>query len=234
MGLFGSRAPQHKDAPRPALEAASDGSVDDGVVTRTIQQVLDLGLDGVGPYDSAAEVAERARAATPSADAAIKKVMRRHVAGGSVGGFATGVGGFVTMPVALPANVVEFYVQATRMVGAIATLRGYDVRDPRIRSAILLTLIGSHADDVLAKAGLTTGGGRMAALASRQLPPSTLFILNKAVGFRLLRGLGEKALPRLGKGVPLLGGVVGAGLDGYLMKKIAEHAQVEFPPVPAG
>jgi hypothetical protein len=30
------------------------------------------------------------------------------------------VGGFITLPVALPVNVLEFYVQATRMVGAIA------------------------------------------------------------------------------------------------------------------
>ncbi len=54
--------------------------------------------------------------------------MRLHVVGGVVGGFVTGLGGFVTMPVALPVNIAEFYVQATRMVGAIATLRGYDVQ----------------------------------------------------------------------------------------------------------
>ena len=233
MGLFGSRTPEtgpgrHQGERRPALEAAADGS-DDSLITRLVQQVLDYGLDGVGPFDSAVEVAERARAATSSTDAAIAKVMRRHVAGGSIGGFATGIGGFVTMPVALPVNVVEFYVQATRMVGAIATLRGYGVQEPRIRSAILLTLIGSNAEDVLAKAGLSTGGGRMAALASKQLPPASLIIINKAVGFRLLRSVGEKALPKLGKGVPLIGGAVGAGLDGYLMKKIADHAQAEFP-----
>jgi hypothetical protein len=233
MGLIGSRTSEtgqgrHQGEARPALEVAADGS-DDSLVTRVIQRVLDYGLDGVGPFDSAVETAERARGATSSTDAAIAKVTRRHVAGGSLGGFATGIGGFVTMPVALPVNVVEFYVQATRMVGAIASLRGYDVREPRIRSAILLTLIGSHADDVLAKAGLTTGGGRMAALASKQLPPASLIIINKAVGFRLLRSVGEKALPKLGKGVPLIGGAVGAGLDGYLMKKIADHALVEFP-----
>ena len=69
------------------------------------------------------------------------------------------------MPIALPANVLEFYVQATRMVGAIATLRGYDVQDPRIRTAVLLTLVGSKSDDVLKKAGMATGGGRVTSLA---------------------------------------------------------------------
>ena len=37
------------------------------------------------------------------------------------------------MPVAVPVNVAEFYVQATRMVGGIATLRGYDLAEPEVR-----------------------------------------------------------------------------------------------------
>ena len=81
----------------------------------------------------------------------MRKIARSTVARGAIGGFVTSVGGFVTMPVALPVNVVEFYVQATRMVAAIATLRGYDVNDPRVRTAVLLTLVGSDADEVLAR-----------------------------------------------------------------------------------
>jgi hypothetical protein len=40
-------------------------------------------------------------------------------------------------------------------------------------------------------------------------------------------------LSKLGRGVPLAGGVVGAALDGYLMKQIADHARREFPPLDA-
>ena len=118
------------------------------------------------------------------------------------------------------------------MVGAIAILRGYDIDDPLVRSAILLTLVGSDADEVLAKAGLATGGGRMVSLATRQLPPAGLLILNKAIAFRLLRGVGEKAFSKLGRGVPLLGGLVGGGIDTWMMKRIADHAMGEFPPLP--
>jgi hypothetical protein len=135
----------------------------------------------------------------------------------------------VTMPVALPANVVEFYVGATRMVAAIATLRGYDVTDAQVRTAVLLTLVGSDADEVLAKAGLTGGTGKVVALVGQQLPPAALLMVNKAIGFRLLRGLGEKAFARLGRGIPLAGGVVGGGIDVWMMKRIADHALTEFP-----
>lgn len=58
-------------------------------------------------------------------------------------------------------------------------------------------------------------------------------IVNKAVGFRLLRGVSEKVLARLGRGIPVAGGVLGGGIDGFMMKKIADHAMKEFPALPA-
>ncbi len=203
---------------------------DEGIVGRLVQLLLDAGIDGLGPLKSARELADLARRDTRTPEGAVKKIIRSHVVKGGVGGFVTSVGGFVTMPVALPANVVEFYVGATRMVAAIATLRGYDVDDPRVRTAVLLTLVGSDADEVLAKAGLTGGTGKMVGLVGQQLPPAALLILNKAIGFRLLRGFGEKAFARLGRGIPLAGGVVGGGIDVWMMKRIADHALGEFPP----
>jgi hypothetical protein len=178
---------------------------------------------------SARELADAARRDTRTTEGAVKKIIRSHVFKGGVGGFVTGVGGFVTMPVALPANVVEFYVGATRMVASIATLRGYDVDDPQVRTAVLLTLVGSEADEVLKKAGLTGASGKMVGLVGQQLPPAALLIVNKAIGFRLLRGFGEKAFARLGRGVPLAGGVIGGGIDVWMMKRIADHAMAEFP-----
>jgi hypothetical protein len=232
LDLFRSdRSVAHDD--RPALEAALDRPPDTGAVSRLIHVLLNVGLDGAGPLRSATEVADRARRTTGTTEAAVGKVARGHVARGGVGGFVTGVGGFVTMPVALPVNVVEFYVQATRMVGAIATLRGYDVREPHVRTAVLLTLVGSHADDVLAKAGMATGGGRVVSLAAKRLPPTALPMLNKAIGFRLVRGVGERAFARLGRGVPVVGGLVGGGIDVWMMKKIADHAMEQFPQVEA-
>ena len=55
-------------------------------------------------------------------------------------------------------------------------------------------------------------------------------VVNKAVGFRLLTTASRKSLAKLGKGVPMVGGVLGAGLDTYLLKRIADHARHEFPP----
>jgi len=218
--------------PLRALDAAAAQPTDDRAVSRLVQLLMDIGVDGVGPLKSATEYAEDALGATRTTEAAVAKVARTTVVRGAVGGFVTSVGGFVTMPVALPLNVAEFYVQATRMVATIAILRGYDIDDPHVRTAVLLTLVGSDADEVLSKAGLATGTGRMVSLASRQLPPAGLLILNKAIAFRLLRGVGEQAFAKLGRGVPLLGGLVGGSIDTWMMKRIADHAMGEFPPLP--
>ncbi len=235
MGLIDLFKPKREQvkAARSALDAANDPAADAGAASQAINKVmdmlLDIGLDGRGPIRSAAQVASAAKKDKGSREEAINAVARGTMYRGALGGFVTGLGGFVTMPIALPANVLEFYVQATRMVGAIASLRGYDIQDPRIRTAVLLTLVGSKSDDVLKKAGMATGGGRVTSLALRNLPPAALMVVNKAVGFNLMRGVGTKVLGRFGRGVPVAGGFFGAGVDGYMMKKIADHAMKEFP-----
>lgn len=221
-----------KDAERSALEAADDPRPDPGTVDRLVDLLVDVGIDGRGPLDPVRGVADRALAkAGGDREKAIAALARRSTLGGGVGGFVTGIGGFVTMPVSLPVNVAEFYLQAVRMVGGIATLRGYDVDEPRVRTAILLTLVGSDSEEVLEKAGMTTVSSRATSYALKSLPPAALMVVNKAVGFRLMRGVSEKLLSRFGRGIPVAGGVVGGGIDGFMMKKIADHAMKEFPPL---
>lgn len=207
--------------------------VGDGAMDKLVRQLLDFGLDGAGPMSSAAELgAEALRDAGGDPNRAIQKITRRGVAVGGITGFLTGLGGFVTMPVALPANVAAFYLQATRMVGAVAAVRGYDLTDKAVRTAILLCLVGSDADDVLRKAGMkATPTGMVTGVALKNLPPAALMVVNKAIGFRLIRGLGERALSKLGRGIPVAGGAIGGGLDVWMMNTIAKHSIKEFPPV---
>jgi len=200
-----------------------------GVATVLIERLLDTGIDGRGPFDSAQKVADSALSSAADAEAAIDSVVRSHLAKGAAGGFLTGLGGFVTLPVAVPANVLGFYLVATRMVAATAQLRGYDIRQPQIRTAVLLTLVGADADDLLKKAGIAAPASRLANLAAQRLPGPLLMVVNKAVGFRLLLQVGRSGAKMFGRAVPLVGGAVGAGVDVYMLKKIADSARREFP-----
>jgi hypothetical protein len=225
---------QDRDAAKSALQEAEDpGSDAHGAVSRLIAKVLDVGIDGRGAFAGAAKVAAKARANKDKTEEAIDAVIAQHVRGGALGGFVTSLGGFATLAAAIPANVFEFYVQATRMVAAVAELRGYNTAAPEVRTAVLLTLIGNDSDEVLKKAGVpitaATPGGVVSSVVLGRLPKSALMLVNKAVGFRILRSVGERTLFRLGRLVPVVGAVLGAGLDGYLMRQLGTAARREFP-----
>jgi hypothetical protein len=231
MGLLDLLRPGGKEAgaTASALEAARAQRPDDNAIAGLVQVLIDTGIDGRGPIRSAQRVSDAALRRSSGPDEAIERIVRTHTVGAAAFGFLTGVGGFVTLPVALPVNVAEFYLQATRMVGAIAIVRGYDVQQPEMRTAVLLTLVGSRADQVLAKAGIRTTGGPLSRMALRPLPPAGVMMVNKAVGFRLMRGVLERVFSRLGRGIPVFGGAFGALIDTWMMRRIAEQAMVEFP-----
>jgi hypothetical protein len=234
MGIFGFGDDDKKGtAQKTALErAGAQGEPDGltGMATNLIERLLDTGIDGRGPFPSAQKVADSARRGGVGPDTAIDRIVRSHLAYGGAGGFLTGLGGFITMPVALPANVIEFYLVATRMTAAIAAVRGYDLRSGQIRTAVLLSLVGADADDLLKKAGIMAPASRLTNLAAQRLPGPALMVVNKAIGFRLLSQVGRSTFARLGKAVPVVGGAVGAGLDVYMLRRIADNARREFPP----
>jgi hypothetical protein len=240
VGLFGfgkddaQVAKEQVAQTRTALEQAQAGSQDQGFLgnsaTKMVENLLDSGIDGKGPFDPAASVAASAlKKNGGNVEAAVDDVVKSHLKLAAAGGFVTSLGGFITLPVALPANVLGFYLLATRMTAAVASLRGHDLTQPQIRTAVLLTLVGADADDLLAKAGMVSPTGRLTNLAAQRLPGPALMVLNKAVGFRLLSTAGRKTFSRFGRNVPIVGGIVGAGLDGWLIKRISENARREFP-----
>lgn len=223
MGLFGSN-----DQSTESEAEVEESSLTARTANAVVAKLMDVGLDGLGPLDPVTTVVQEATAKADDAEDAIDQICRTHIKMAATGGFITGVGGLLTMGVALPANIAEFYVLATRMVGSIASIRGYDLDREEVRAAVMLTLVGADSEDLLRKAGVT-GGGRLAQVAMQRLPKAAVMVINKGVGFRLATQLGGKTLGRLGRAIPVAGGVIGAGLDGYLMNKIADHARKEFP-----
>lgn len=226
----GSAAQQDAGPSLATAEDPEDQGFLGGTAVRLVENILEVGIDGKGPFDSAERVADRALADAPDREGAVDKVVREHIKLGAAGGFVTSVGGFFTLPVALPANVLGFYLLATRMTAGVARVRGYDIRQPQIRSAVLLTLVGADADDLLAKAGVVVPAGRLSSLAAERLPGPAVMVVNKAIGFRLLAGAGGKTFSRFGKAVPVVGGVLGASLDVYLLRRLADQSRHEFPP----
>ncbi len=237
MGLFSMlrRDESARSTAREAMKEArrGDQAPSGGALEKIVTMIRDLGLDGKLAYSSAADIAQHARRGRGKRrpEVAVRRIVRRHRWGVTAGGFVTGLGGFLTLPILLPTNVLEFYVQATRMVGAIAAVRGYDLEDEEVRVRVLAALLGEESGDVLKNVGLGPVAGAAARGVARSLPVSPQSQVAGAIGGRLLRRFGLRSARLFGKAIPGLGAVLGAVTDRAQLNRIAKSARRSFPPV---
>lgn len=141
--------------------------------------------------------------------------------------FITGFGGLITLPVTIPANLSSvFYVQM-RMIAAIAAMGGYDVRSDQVKTFVCVCLTGTSIADLLKEAGVNFSE-QVARSAIKKIPGAVLTKINQRIGFRFITKFGEKGVVNLGKCVPLVGAVVGGGMDVASTRMIGKRAIAEF------
>lgn len=168
-----------------------------------------------------------------NAEAAIRRIVRETIGASGTTGFVTGLGGFITLPVAIPANITGQAILNARMVGAIAHLRGWDLSDEVVRNMILVAVAGGHPNAVLAEFGVTVGR-RMTETAIRRVPIAVIRKINARVGFMLIAKYGTKrSVVTLAKGVPLVGGAIGGTVDAGFTRAVSTLAKRSFPVVEA-
>ena len=209
-------------------------NITDRIAEAFVRQLAHGAFEGVGPLHPAHEVADDALAKATDREDAIDAVVREHVRLAGVNGFVTGLGGFIVLPIAVPANVFGFYTLAARLVAAVAHIRGHDLTRLETRLAVLAALTGDDISKVLNRAGVVLPAGGVTTAWLRRKAPSVTTMVNKAIGFRLLVGTGQRTLVRLGRAVPIAGGMIGGTVDVALMRSIARHARREFPSAPSG
>ncbi len=201
------------------------------IATRGARQFLDRAINGFPGFPGAREVARRHLSRRRDVDAAVRDVIDQHVRLAGAQGFVTNLGGVVTMPVTIPANLAGIALLQVRMVAATLHLRGYDVADPHVRTAALLTLLGE--DDVRkgVKNGTFPGLPHAIAGARGDVDPRLLDRIASDVTAALTTRIGGKhATLTVTKRVPVIGGAVSAGVDAYSTYVIGRYADREFPP----
>ncbi|GAA3159668.1 EcsC family protein [Blastococcus jejuensis] len=207
---------------------ASLGEDEKRTVAKFVDKIVEAGIDGVGPLESARNIAEQHRLQHADVEVAIDRLIATHTRLVAATGFATGLGGVFALPVTIPTDAAVLYTLSARCVAAVAHLRGYDIESDEVRSVVLLTLLGAGGAAVAAEAGVQLGS--KAALAALQRVPGRVLIeINKKVGFRLFTKFGTKGVVNLGKMVPLVGGGVGAGINAAAMRSAGKYSKRNFP-----
>jgi hypothetical protein len=201
------------------------------IAARGVRQFLDKAIDGFPGFPGAREVARRHLARRRDVELAIRDVQDQHVRLAGAQGFVANIGGVATMAVAIPANLAGIGLLQLRMVAAIQHLRGYNVNDPRVRTAALMTLLGEDEVKAAIKRKEFPGHPHDVAVSAGDPDP----ILLERVGSHVTQALvtrvgGKHATLAVTKRIPVIGGAVSAGVDAFSTYTIGRYANREFPP----
>ena len=210
----------------------------EGLTANVFHEILDLAIEGKGKLPGAKASANQLLAQRNDPEAAITRLVAQHVAMAGGQGFATNWGGFLVSLVTIPANLAAATLVQARLVAAIAHLRGYELSDPRVRTAILMVMLGPAANADLISKGV---------LPSSPLVVATAPVFDARLDGQVTRALFDRAMnqmsgKRIGvwaaKRIPFIGGGVGAAVDSWSTTQIAHHAVAEFrsrrPKLPHG
>ena len=159
----------------------------------------------------------------PDIDTAAKKFINYQIAKCNTSGFLAGLGGIITLPVTIPANVSSVLYVQMRMIAGLAYMGGYDTDSDQVQTLVYACLAGISVDQVLKQAGIKFGN-KFAMAMVKKIPGEVLAKINQRVGFRFITKFGTKGIINLGKAVPAVGGVIGGGFDFIETKAIANRA----------
>ena len=203
--------------------------VEESKALQVANWLTEKAVGGVGPLSSAEELAlEYLNDSNYEYnDKRVESLINWETSKNFSTGFITGLGGFATLPVAIPASLGASWILQARMAAAIAKIYGHNLNEDRVKTLILCVIIGQDIKEVCKQAGIKIGT-KLTYVAIRKLPSEVLKRINQAVGFRLLTKAGEKGIINLTKLVPVVGGVVGGTFDAVTCRITAKAAREAF------
>jgi|SRR5215211_465429 len=194
-----------------------------------LRGVLEIAIDGRGALPSAKAAAVRQLQRNGgSIDDAIESLIDSHVRLASAQGFVTNLGGVAALPITIPANLAGISIVQIRMVAAIAHLRGYDLADNRVRTSLVMCLMG--ADEVAKHISLGKFPTSPMAVATAPVfdPVLDRMVAEYVVADMAGRVSGKSMAHVFTKRIPIIGGGIGAVVDAIATRNVGEYAKIEL------
>src|SRR5688500_17834547 len=196
-----------------------------------VGEALNRAINGVGPLPPAAAAADKQLEEQHGDVAkAIHEVIENHVRYAGAQGFVTNLGGLVTAALTIPANISGLALLQCRMVAGIAHLRGYDLGDPRVHNAILACMLGEDSVKSLVKKKKIPAPPMAIATAPAHDPHLGRVIASEVTSELLTKVAGNRVAATVGRRVPVVGGLFGAGAVGFSTWQIGRYADRELLP----
>ena len=195
----------------------------------TLDKIYNLALNGIGGIseplgDFVSDYISR----YGRTEKAIDKMVSSQKLKLTTSGFVTGLGGLITLPVAIPADLASSLYVEMRMIAAIASLRGYNIYSDQVKTLVYVCMVGNALGDVIKQAGIKTATQLTVKKLLPKLTREIIVKINKAVGFRLLTKGGSKGVINVGKAIPIIGGIVSGGFNYFEVDIYAKWAKKMF------
>lgn len=196
-------------------------------IIETLNYLYEQVLSGIPKTKNCYELADEFLSRYNDPEKAAKIFIRYQVIKCTATGFLTSLGGIITLPITVPADLaVTWYIQL-RMIAVIAAMNGFDPGDESVRALVYACVTGTSVTKILKEAGVKIADKAVLAVV-KKIPGKALIAINKKVGFRLFTKFGTKGVINIGKCVPIVGGIVGGGLDLAETQVIASMAYKTF------
>jgi len=196
---------------------------------KTVEWLTSTAIEGFGPLSSAESLAQEYLLDQSYVDDndRIDSLINWETTKNFTSGFITGLGGFITIPIAIPAALGAAWLLQARMVAAIAKICGHDIKEDRVQTAILMVLVGQDINEICKQVGIKISG-KITQKVIEKIPGEIIKRINQFVGFRLLTKAGEKGIINLTKTIPFFGGLAGGTFDAVTCRSAGKLAKKMF------
>ncbi|NNF56954.1 MAG: EcsC family protein [Rhodothermaceae bacterium] len=193
--------------------------------TYILNQLYPKAIEGLPTLGTPGETAAPYRRRRGPLRDRAERMTQRHIALAGGTGFVTGLGGWLTMPITLPADLAGVALLQLHMAASCAVLAGHaDLTDEATRDTVVACLLKTNAHiNTEEEEAVSRVGVKLAERGVRFLVKQTGTWIASTAGKRLIAR-------RFARGIPLVGGVIGATSDAYNTRIVAGHTLDTFFP----
>ena len=159
-----------------------------------------------------------------SNDALARKILRRKALKNGLIGAATSAGSFITLPVAIPADLIASWKIQIFMAISIAHVYGLEPDNADLRTDVYLILAGDSAKEALKRLGIEVSKGITKKAIQKYITREIMTKIWKVIPQKILTKAGEKSMTSFMRMVPLIGIPIGFTFDYVAAKTVGTTA----------
>jgi hypothetical protein len=188
--------------------------------TKVVDWMIENSVGDVAGYVSKL----REQNANISDDDLAWKILHRKTFKNGLVGAATGVGGLITLPVAVPADLLASWRIQIFMAMSIAHVYGLQPESADLKTDVYLILAGDSAKEALKRAGIEVSKGVTKKAVEKYVTREVMKKIWKVIPQKIITKAGEKSMTSFMKMVPLVGAPVGFVFDYVAARTVGKTA----------